>query len=55
MKIHWNEDLLPAFFLPQGKWRTLLTVKEKTELLIEGNVNFEIVEYTSEKQKKYMG
>lgn len=52
---HLDEDVMPNFFLPQGKWRTSILFEDGNTSVVKYTLHFEIIEYASEKQKKKFG
>lgn len=55
LKLHVNEDFMPKFLLPKGRWRLWTRFDDGDANMGESSVTFEIVEYSSEKQKKKLG
>lgn len=54
IKFHLDEEKLPNFF-SHGKWRLWAQIRDGNVTLSAGVLNFEIVGYSSEKQKKKLG
>ncbi|XP_026474827.1 uncharacterized protein LOC113378502 [Ctenocephalides felis] len=52
---HLDEDLFPAFLLPEGTWKLAGNLSVAKNLVVGLNCVFDIVTYSSEKQKNKMG
>lgn len=46
---------MPTFFLPEGRWRIWMRYTDENVKITEAYVNFDIVEYSSERQKNKIG
>lgn len=52
-KVYFDEDVLPAFLIPAGKWKIVVELLIRGKIRLSLAMGFEIIEFISEKQKKY--
>ncbi|XP_026474815.1 uncharacterized protein LOC113378493 [Ctenocephalides felis] len=50
-----DDDFLPAFFLPEGTWKIVANMTMPKLMIARVNFVFDIVTYSSEKQKNKLG
>lgn len=55
LNYHFDENLVPVFLLPEGTYKIIASMSMNNVVLAKGNVVFDLVVYSSEKQKNRMG
>lgn len=55
MHVHFDEEKLPKFLIPPGKWRVWVQLRDGATVMSTGIMNFEIIEYSSIKQRNRFG